>query len=349
MFYNPIEDRVLSQDVLKAVASKYQNKIKSDYKYEELREILSKENSKKETTHLFIGSNKGGVGKSMSALQITWFLNARGYKVLLADLDAQANITCSLLDDDSKSEADFSFYDVLTGKASFDDIIFEVAPGFDLIGGNQNLSEVDHYLRKKEEHESEKYFDRDATQAPDTNEVYLQTYKMFKELGRDYDFVIYDTNPETNKFNRISMQMSDIALIPMQAKESSAKAYMVTLNEINDSFLTIGRDTALIRDRVKLLFNNNNYIPEHKKDGIINKIYSHFNGNILPAYVDYSYELGEASDVGWPAFAHNEISIETIENIAAVVDEVVLMANQLEEWQVSSSRKRRHMFLSEGA
>jgi len=31
-------------------------------------------------------------------------------------------------------------------------------------------------------------------------------------------------------------------------------------------------------------------------------------------YIEYSYELGEASGVGWPAFAHNEISIEIINN-----------------------------------
>lgn len=349
MFYNPIEDKVLGKDVLFAVASDNPNvnKIKENTTYSEARNILSKGIKRKTPTHIFIGSNKGGVGKSMTALQVAWFLNARGYKVLLADLDAQANITCSLLEDGTKTEADKSFYDVLTGEATFDQVISHVSDGFDLMGANQKLSEVDYFLRSQEANQNSSYFDRDKTQSDQSNEVYLQTYKIFKKLGENYDFIIYDTNPETNKFNRLSMQVCDIALVPMQAKESSAKAYMVTLTEINDSFISVARDASDIEDRVKLLFNNNDYIPEKKKEKIINKIYKHFSGSILNEYIEYSYELGEASDVGWPAFAHNEIPLEIVENISNVVDEVIELADSVQS--VRSTKKRRHMFLSDNA
>jgi len=350
MFFNPIENKVLAKEFLLAMASSNPNakKINSDLTYNDARNILSSGIEKKDTTHIFIGSNKGGVGKTMSSLQIAWFLNARGYRVLLADLDAQANITCSLLKDENKHEAELSLIDVLAGDANFDDIISEVTEGFDVMAGNQRLSEIDSFLRSQESSQETSYFDRDKTVNDSNNDIYLKTSNIFKKVGEKYDFVIYDTNPETNKFNRLSMQVCDVALIPMQAKESSAKAYMVTLNEIHDSFVTIERPVDDIEQRVKLLFNNNIPIPEKKKESVIKKVYGYFSGSILNDFIEYSYELGEASDVGWPAFAHNEVSIDTVINLASVVDEVIELSDFVKR-EKASPGKRRHIFLSDNA
>lgn len=350
MFYNPLKDKSFDKQKASLIAGNNPNlnKLKDNQTYGEMRKILSKGRDKKETTHVFVGSNKGGCGKTNLSIQLSYFLNARGYSVLLVDADAQSNVTCSLLEDEAKVESDYSFYDLLTGQASLENIIGNVSEGLDIMGANQRLSEVDYFLRSQESSDSSSYFERDVTKNVQSNEIYLQTYNIFKKLGEKYDFVIYDTNPETNRLNRISMQVCDIALIPIQPKESSAKAYAITLTEINDSFVTINRDTKNIRDRVKLLFNNNNYIPERKKQSVIKKIYQHFAGDILDDYIDYSFELGEASDVGWPAFIHSEVSDETIQNLSSVVDEVILLAQRV-SGEKKNTHKRRHMFLSDNA
>ena len=97
MFYNPIEDKVLGKEVLKAVASNNPNSknLKEDTTYNEARKILSKGIGRNETTHIFIGSNKGGVGKSMTSLQI-----ARG-KIALENLQ-------TIIDSNDCQQADFS-------------------------------------------------------------------------------------------------------------------------------------------------------------------------------------------------------------------------------------------------
>lgn len=350
MFYNPMKDKKFNKKKISLIAGNNPNlnKLNDVHTYEEMRSILSKNRDKKETTHIFVGSNKGGCGKTNLSIQLSYFLNARGYKVLLVDADAQSNVTCSLLADESKVESDYSFYDILTGQASLSDVIGNVTEGLDIMGANQRLSEVDYFLRSQESSENSSYFDRDVTKNIQSNEIYLQTYNIFKKLGEKYDFVIYDTNPETNRLNRISMQVCDIALIPIQPKESSAKAYAITLTEINDSFVTINRDTKNIRERVKLIFNNNNYIPEKKKQSVIKKIYQHFSGDILDDYIDYSFELGEASDVGWPAFIHSEVSEETIQNLSSVVDEIISLIDKVRGVK-NKTHQRRHMFLSENA
>lgn len=348
MFYNPIEGKTLSREVYQAIAQNNPNlkNLKEGVSYNEAREILSKGRVKKETRHIFFGSNKGGVGKSMTALQFAWFLNARGYNVLLADLDAQANITSPLLEDNSLTESNKSLYDVILEDCGFDEIISEITQGFDLMGANHNLSEIDFILRSQESKSSQKsYFERDKRETNGNNEIYQQMYNVFKKLGEKYDYVIYDSNPETNRFNRLSMQICDCAIIPLQAKEASAKAYSVTLSEINDSFITIDRDASNIQDRVKLLFNNKESIPESRKEDIISKIYKYFSGNILNEYIDFSYELGEASDAGFPAFGSSSVPLNVIENISKVLDEVIDIIDNLSNSK--SSSKKRHLFFDQ--
>lgn len=349
MFYNPMEGKILTKEIICAIAGNNPNtkNLNENHTYSEVRKILSRPNHKKDTTHIFVGSNKGGVGKSAFSIQLSWYLNARGHSVLLVDADAQANTTCSLLADESKIEADMCLFDLLTGSAKIEDIIFSVTDGLDIMGANSSLSEIDHYLRSHESTEVNNYFERDMRKSNSSNDIYLKAYNLFKSIGENYDYVIYDTNPETNRFNRLSMQVCDIAIIPMQPKESSAKAFSVTLAEIHDSFITVGRDVSNITDKVKLLFNNISYIPENKKEAIIKKIYQHFSGSILSDYIDYSFELGEASDVGWPAFIHSEISINTIMNISGVVDEIIKLIDEVKGEK--NSKKRRHMFLSSNA
>jgi len=347
MFYNPIEGKSLGTEVYSAIAGKNPNlkNIKEATSYNDARMILSNGLEKCGTTHIFIGSNKGGVGKSMIALQLAWFLNARGYKVLLADLDAQANITSPLLKDDLLTEAGKSLYNVIVGDSNFDDIISEVTEGFDLMGANQDLSKIDYLLRSRESgKEEDNFFARDK-RSSESNQIYQNMYEVFKKLGEDYDFVIYDTNPETNTFNRLSMQVSDIGIIPIQAKESSAKAHMVTLSEINDSFISINRDNSNIQDRVKLLFNNKESIPESKKKDILNKMFRHYSGSILNDFIEYSYELGEVSDVGYPAFAHPDIDISVLNNISNVVDEIVELARSVSS--ENNDKKKRHLFFNQ--
>lgn len=351
MFYNPIEGQKLGKDTYKAIDPKNPQlgKINDNTSYEEARKILGANKKTKQTHHIFVGSNKGGVGKSMTALQLAWFLNARGYNVLLADLDAQGNITCPLLMNQNETEAKRSFYDVLLGDCGFDEVVFPIVEGLNLMGANHKLSLVDSFLRNMEKSSSdpsESYFNRDKRESSSEAEIYKQMYDVFKKLGEAYDFVIYDTNPETNKFNRISMQVCDIGIVPIQAKESSSKAYMVTLSEINDSFLSIGRDTSNIEERIKLLFNNKENIPESRKEELIEKLYKYYNGKILDNYIDFCYEMGEASDVGFPAFGNKSISLDIIKNFSSVVDEIISMCNEISIENLSSNKKK-HLFFQQ--
>lgn len=336
MFINPVSDTLLNKDIFKAIDPNNDlvNNLSERVLFSEARKSISKKIKNNQATHIYIGSNKGGVGKTMTALQLSWFLVARGYKVLLADLDPQANITCSLLEDLDKTESDISLFDVLVGDCELSDIIFPVSEGFDLLAGNEMLSQIDHYLRNEEVRTTGHFHDVNNS----SNEIYLEIYEKFKAMGEGYDYVVYDTHPETNKLNRLSMQICDLAIIPVQARESSAKAYKITEKEILASFKTINRKPVDINNRIKILYNNLHSIPAAKKQKVLDMVFDFYSGVILKNYIDYSWSLSEVSDNGWPIFAHDEIARERregesevefkdrlliVESVAGVVDDVL--------------------------
>lgn len=329
MYINPIEGESFPKERWECLTGK----LDSSKPALTLSDVVKQTNSNRTgggyiSKHIFIGSNKGGVGKSLTAIQLAWTLTIKGYKVLYADMDPQANMTYGLLEDEEKTEAPLSFYEALVGECKFNEIKGEITESFHLIGANSNLSEIDHYLRSKIEKGTASFFDEDTNAADELTQLYRDTYALFKELGKSYDFIIYDTNPETNAFNRISMQMADIAIVPLQPKEASVKGYGITRDEILESMLIVGRSKKEIKDKILLLLNEAQPIPPERKDKLINKIRDFFGKSVMRSEVSYSFDLGEASDLSFPAIAFERVSDKQLEELAALAEEVVHISTQ---------------------
>ncbi|MFG1594220.1 ParA family protein [Halobacteriovorax sp. CON-3] len=331
--------------------------------YKDARKSRKKKN--KVAIHIYVGSNKGGVGKSTIAYNLAWFLNARGKRVLLCDFDAQANISCSILKNENEIEAKYSLYDILEGNVEISEVIGKVCEDLDVMGGNSKLSEIDYFLRSKEreENENKSFFDSND-QESDASQIYRDTYELFKQMSVGYDFVIYDTNPENNKFNRLSMQVADLMIIPVQAKQSSAKAFKLTGSEFNDCFLTIDRDNSDITERIKVLYNIISpvrfNIPKEANEEEVRAIFEKeearereleevvrgmYGEHMFKEVISHSGPLAEASDVGWPLFLHSEADEFNIKEFSNFTDEVIEVCDSLEKG-VKKENKGRFAFLS---
>ena len=174
---------------------------------------------------LAIANQKGGVGKTTTAINLSAALAMRGRSVLLVDLDPQANSSMSYLDVRSLQK---SMYDVFTGQAALADIIqaspvprLDLAPariGLAKLEG-QLVGELDAHYRLKDR---------------------LQTIKD------RYEFVIIDTPPALGLITVNALVAATHLLIPVQSS-------YFALEGTDDLLETVERIRARPNPDLKLL------------------------------------------------------------------------------------------------
>lgn len=139
---------------------------------------------------------KGGSGKTTTAVNLASGLAKHGKKVLLIDLDPQANATASLGLDDTNLPV---IAECLQGTKDIQAVINSTLKGFDLIASNALLAQIE------------------ATMATEPTR-YAGVLKGFIEpIKANYDYIIIDTPPSESMLTVTALIASDYAIIPTQA------------------------------------------------------------------------------------------------------------------------------------
>lgn len=162
-----------------------------------------------------VANQKGGVGKSTTAINIADVLRLDGNKVLFLDLDPQRNSTTTY---GAKIDGENTIVDVLKKDCTAAEAIQHLPLG-DIIAGDPLLAQEKTYFDSKFAKE-------------------LLLKKALKDVEGDYDYVVMDTPPDLGVYMVNALAAADGCVIPMKADKYSADGlagFIGTINDITDA------------------------------------------------------------------------------------------------------------------
>ncbi|EAC8616803.1 ParA family protein [Listeria monocytogenes] len=175
------------------------------------------------------GNFKGGTGKTTNSAMIGHELARQGHKVLLIDLDPQANATALYLLTKQRLEDKVVTFDKTLMSAiaeeNLEDIVLEIKDNLYLLPSFADFTSYPLFLEKKF---PDRQFDRVA---------YFS--KLITPLKSKFDFILIDVPPTLSSYTDSALYSSDYTIIVLQTQERSlvgAEAYVKYLQELIDNY-----------------------------------------------------------------------------------------------------------------
>lgn len=250
---------------------------------------------------LALVNQKGGVGKTTTAVSLTAALTAMGKKVLLCDFDPQANATSGL--GVEKTQVKHTSYDVVINEVPAAEAVVHTKYG-DLIPSGAALAGAGIELVALPQRE---FRLRDA----------------LKELKQEYDFVLIDCPPSLELLTLNALCASDQVLIPVQCEYYALEGLsdlMTTLRAVKRVYVP----TMDIFGLVLTMYDGRTNLSMQ----VAGEVRRHFPGKVFGAVVPRNVRLSEAPSHGLPITVYDRLS-RGAEAYTKLAEEVVSRAEKM--------------------
>lgn len=235
------------------------------------------------TRILAIANQKGGVGKTTTAINLAASLVVTKRRVLLVDLDPQGNATMGSGVD--KSCLENTVYDVLVDGVPISEVT-QPSPeaGFDVLPANGDLTAAEVCLLNVERREQ-------------------RLKNALAAVPRPYDFVIIDCPPSLNMLTLNGLVAANGVVIPMQCEYYALEGLSALTNTVNRIAATVNPELK-IEGIVRTMYDPRNSLTRD----VTAQLSAHFGDKLYRTVIPRNVRLAEAPSHGLPAIHYDKHS-----------------------------------------
>ena len=221
-----------------------------------------------------IANQKGGVGKTTTAVNLSAALAEAGKKVLMADLDPQGNTTSGL---GGRVNERNSIYDAMMGRTSLESCIQHTEiKKLNLLGSDIRLAAAEVELVNAED-----------------REFYLK--KLLGPMRDEYDFIFVDCPPSLSLLTLNALAAADTVLVPIQCEYYALEGVTSLMSTIQRVKRTFNPRLEIEGILLTMLDGRTNLGLQ-----VVDQVKKHFRKEVFATMIPRNVRLGEAPSHGQP-------------------------------------------------